>query len=233
MSIPDELREIAERANRELDAVHDFFVHSAILWQSFELRVREGHKAVAYNLATGTRVDQDELARLAPLYTQKYLATFTFRQFVSTFEVFLFEFLHRLLRHNPRQFARCTLEFEAVLEAGSRDEIISGLLSKQLNELKYDQLRGWFVAVNKAVKLEYPTENEIDALAEIKATRDILEHNAGVVNDIYCRKAAKNARYAPGDQIEIDDTYHLESWSLMKKVIADVTTAAIAKLVTP
>ena len=53
------------------------------------------------------------------------------------------------------------------------------------------------------------------------------------MNDIYCRKARKKARYAPGDQIEIDDTYHLESWSLIKKVIADVTTAAVAKLATP
>lgn len=147
--------------------------------------------------------------------------------------MFLFEFLHRLLRHNPWQLAKRSLEFEAVLEAGSRDEIISGMLSKQLNELKYDQLREWFVAINKAVKLECPTESAIDTLAEIKAARDVLEHNAGVVNDIYCRKARKKARYAPGDQIEIDDTYHLESWSLIKKVIADVTTAAVAKLATP
>ena len=44
-----------------------------------------------------------------------------------------------------------------------------------------------------------PTEDEIDALAEIKAARDILEHNAGVVNEIYRRKAGKRARYEVGD----------------------------------
>jgi hypothetical protein len=43
------------------------------------------------------------------------------------------------------------------------------------------------VAINKAVKLDCPTEDEIDALAEIKAARDILEHNAGVVNEIFRR----------------------------------------------
>ena len=173
MPIPDDLRVIAERANRELDAVHDFFVHSKSVWQSFVIVVGEGHRTVAENLATGTRVDQDELVRLAPQYTWEYLATFTFRQFVSAFEVFLFEFLHRLLQHNPWQFAKRSLDFEAVLEAGSRDEIISDILSKQLNELKYEQLREWFVAINKAVKLECPTESDIDALAEIKAAREI------------------------------------------------------------
>ena len=230
MPVTDDLRGIAKRANGELDAVHDFFVHSKAVWRSFVLFVNDGYRTEVDNAATGTRIDQDELVRLAPQYTQAYLATFTFRQFVSAFETFLFEFLHRLLKHNPWQFARSTLEFQAVLEANSRDEIISGILRVKLNELRYGPLREWFGAVNKAAKLDCPSDDEIDALAEIKAARDVLEHNAGVANDIYCRKAKKKARYAPGDYVEIDDTYHLECWTLMKKVVADVTDAAIAKL---
>src|SRR5947209_2660697 len=179
MPVTDDLQAIAERADRELDAVHDFFEHSKIVWRSFRVVVGEGHKVSAENPATGTRIDQDGLVRLAPQYTSEYLATFTFRQFVSAFEAFLFNFLHRLLLHNPWQFSEKQLDFGTVLKAASRDEIVSGLILKQLNELKYEQLREWFVAVNKALKLDCPTEDEIDALAEIKAARDILEHNAG------------------------------------------------------
>ena len=69
--------------------------------------------------------------------------------------------------------------------------------------------------------------------AEMKATRDILEHNAGVVNDIYIRKAGNRTRYAVGDLVEIDDSYHFASWRLIKKVAADLTAAAIAKFATP
>jgi hypothetical protein len=116
-----------------------------------------------------------------------------------------------------------------VLKARDRDEIIAGVLLKQLNELKYGSLRGWFDALNKAVKLGCPTEDEADALAELKATRDILEHNSGVANDTYVRKAGKRARYAAGDHVEIDDNYHLASWRLIKKVVADLTTASAAK----
>ena len=67
----------------------------------------------------------------------------------------------------------------------------------------------------------------------MKATRDILEHNAGVVNDIYIRKAGNRTRYAVGDLVEIDDSYHFASWRLIKKVAADLTAAAIAKFATP
>ena len=76
MPIADDLRTIAERAHRELNAVHDFFEHSRLVWHSFQILVDEGHRISAENRATGTRIDQDGLVRLAPHYTREYLATF-------------------------------------------------------------------------------------------------------------------------------------------------------------
>jgi len=128
MPVTEDLRVIAERADRELDAVHDFFEHSKIVWRSFQILVDEGHRISAENLATGSRIDQDGLVRLAPQYTREYLATFTFRQFVSAFEAFLSNFLHRLLLHNPWQFSERQLDFGTVLKAANRDEIVSGVI---------------------------------------------------------------------------------------------------------
>src|SRR5262249_31773472 len=233
MAVADNLRAIADRAVRDLDAVHDFFEHSKIVWQSFRDIVDRGHTVVSQNRATGTTADQHDLVRLAPQYTREYLASFSFRHFVSAFEVFLFGFLHRLLLHNPWQFAGKQVDFDVVLRARDREEVVSAVILKQLNELKYESLRDWFVALDKALKLDCPSEDEKDALAEVKATRDILEHNAGVVNEIYRRKAGTKARYAVGDQVEIDDTYHLDSWRLIKKVVTDVAAAAVGRLTKP
>jgi hypothetical protein len=107
MPLIDDLRAVADRADRELDAVHDFFEHSRIVWRSFETLVDRGHRVAAESLATGTRIDQDGLVRLGPQYTRDYLATFTFRHFVSAFEAFLFSFLHRLLLHSIRRPQSC------------------------------------------------------------------------------------------------------------------------------
>jgi hypothetical protein len=230
MPTADDVRVLAARTNQDLDAVHDFFEHSKLVWKSFGILVQGGHKVVSQNQATGNTIDQDGLVRLGPDYTRRYLAAFTFRQFVSTFEVFLFNLLHRILLHNPWQFAKTQLAFEVVLNAKDREEVISGIILKQLNELRYEQLREWFDALNRALKLGCPSDAEIDALAEVKATRDILEHNAGVVNEVYLRKAGQRARYALGAQIEIEDTYHLESWQRIKKVVGDVSAAATVRL---
>ncbi len=232
MAIADDLRIIAERANRDLDAIHDYVEHTKIVWVSFEYHVRLGHAVSLMNPATGTIVDEAGLVQLAPLYVRKYLLTLTFRQFIATFEAFFFDFLHRILQHNPWQFAKNRLEFETVLKANDRDEIIAGVLRKQLNELKYENVRDWFDALNKTVKLNCPTADEIDSLAEMKATRDLLEHNGGIANETYIRKAGTKARYAAGEQIEIDGDYHVASWQLVKKVVADLADTATAKLTT-
>jgi hypothetical protein len=233
MPIGSDIQAILARAYRDLDATHDFFTHSQVAWRSFQDHVTKGYKFTSQNFATGTIIDQDGLVRLAAKYTEQYLATFTFRQFVSTFEVFLFDVLHLTLRHNPWQFAAKRLEFEVVLKAKDRDQVMSEVILKQLNELKYEKLRDWFDCLNKAVKLPCPSDDEIDALAEIKATRDLLEHNSGVVNDTYLRKAGKKARFPAGALIEIDEPYHLDSWRIIKKVVNDVASAATAKLTTP
>jgi hypothetical protein len=233
MPITDDLRAIADRVNRDLDAVHNFFEQSKLVWRSFQLLVDAGHTISAENLATGTHIDQAGLMALAPRYTREYLATFAFREFVAAFESFFFALFGRVLQHNPWPLARSQLDFEAVLRARDRDEIISGVIHKRLNEVKYQGLRDWFDALNKAVRLDCPTEEDIDMLAEVKAARDILEHNAGIVNDVYVRKAGRKARYTVGENVEIDDNYHLESWRLIKKVVMEITNAALGRLAQP
>ena len=123
MALADDLRAIADRARRELDAAHDYFEHSRFVWRSFQTSVAGGLKGVTENQATGSRLDQDDLVRLIPVYSRKYL-----------------------------------------------------------------------------------------------------------VNETYLRKAGTTARYQVGDHVEIDDDYHLDCWRLVKKVVADVTAAAIARL---
>lgn len=233
MGVGDDLRGVADRARRDLVSVHDFFFHSRSVWRSFGEYVGRGYALTETNAVTGTTVDQNGLLRLEPDYLRLYLITLTFKQFVATFEAFFFDFLHRLLRHNPWQFARSQLDFEAVLKAHDRDEIIAAVLGKQLNELKYEGPREWFAALTKAVRLDCPRDDEVDALAEIKATRDLFEHNAGVVNDVYLRKAGKKARYPLGDLAEVDGPYHLASWSLLKKLVDDLSGAAVARLAAP
>jgi hypothetical protein len=233
MPLGDAIRLLAERTHQELDAVLDFFEHSKIVWRSFEEFVEEGHQVTSTNLATGTTVTQDGLLGLSQRYASDYLASFTFQKFVSIFEQFVFDLLRLVLLHNPRQLAKKQLEFAAVLAAKDREEVVLSVINRELNELKYERLRDWFEYLNKAVRLDCPTPDDVETLAEIKASRDILEHAAGVANSIYVTKAGRRARCQPGERVEISDAYYRESWGLLKKVVSEVSAAAVGRLSRP
>jgi len=69
------------------------------------------------------------------------------------------------------------------------------------------------------------TKDQIERLAEIKASRDILAHNRGIVNE----KPSGRARYEVGQRLEIPEPYLQESRTLIQNVVQDVSAAAIAK----
>ena len=53
---------------------------------------------------------------------------------------------------------------------------------------------------------------------EIKATRDLLVHNAGRINHIYISKAEDKARGDIGDKVVIDENYFNHCIAVMKRV---------------
>jgi hypothetical protein len=56
-----------------------------------------------------------------------------------------------------------------------------------------------------------------------------LVHNRGVANKTYEFKAGNLARYQDGQRIDIPEQYHREAWELLRKVVTDISNAAIAK----
>jgi len=60
----------------------------------------------------------------------------------------------------------------------------------------------------------------------MKAARDCLEHNRGVINRDYLEKAGNAARYPEGDLVQIDEPYLMECFTLLRDVILAMADAA-------
>lgn len=74
--------------------------------------------------------------------------------------------------------------------------------------------------------LGLPSVDQIDQFSEIKASRDVLEHSQGIVNELFRRRAGALARYNVGEELEIPEHYHRESWTLLRDVVRELTAAA-------
>jgi hypothetical protein len=122
------------------------------------------------------------------------------------------------------------VDFRTILDAPDKDSITLLVVNKELNEVLYERPAAWFAYLEDKAKLGCPTPDEIDRLAEAKASRDILVHNRGAVSKVYEAKAGTLARFKDGDKLDIPEAYHRQTWELIRKLVADISDAAAAKV---
>ena len=130
----------------------------------------------------------------------------------------------------PQSLGGKQLVFKEVLDAPDRDAVTLLVVNKELIGLSYECPADWFKYLNDKAKLGCPTPDEIAKIAEAKASRDVLVHNRGVASRTYESKAGNLARYKDGQRIDIPEHYHRETWELLRKVVTDISNAAIAKI---
>ena len=229
MALADDIRTLRDQVAADLNAAHDYYTDTKIAWDLVDEYVSAGKTFAVKNTATGTETTQADLAAKVPGYVTQRLTEATFQQFISSFEHYFFEFLRLWLRSFPQNLLRRKVDFKDVLDAPDKDAITLLVVNKELNEILYKRPADWFAYLDELVKLGCPTADEIDRIAEAKASRDVLAHNRGVASKTYVSKAGRLARCKEGERIDLSESYHRQTWELIRKVVADISNAAIGK----
>lgn len=229
MALSHDIRTLRDSVLVDLNAAHDYYTDTTVAWHIVVQSVQTGSRFSMQYPATGTLTTQTDLVRKARGYVSEQISEATFQQFLSIFENFFFDLLRLWLTAFPQNLGGKQVSFKDVLEAPDRDAITLLVVGKELNEILYRRPAEWFAYLEDRAKLGCPTAEEIDRIAEAKATRDVLTHNRGVANRAYLLKSGRLARYKDGEKIDIPEPYHRETWELLRKVIADVSNAAIPK----
>jgi len=213
----------------ELEAVHDYYAYTRRAWQLVQRQIAAGKKLRFRNRATGNQLTEKGLPEMAKLYSSDYITSSTFQQFVSLFEDFMFKLLRLWLLAFPQRLEKKLIPASILFEAHDLEEARAALVERELHELAYKKVRDWFAYLDSLVHLDYPTTEEIDRLTEIKASRDVLVHNRGIANVLYEDRAGERKRCRTGERLDLPESYHRQSWELIRKVVTDVSNAAIAK----
>jgi len=229
MGLADEIDKIRANSLIALSAGHDYYIHTREAWRLIQQLIQQGRAITFQNQWTGMTVTENELPGLAQSYVTGYLASATFQHFVSLFEEFVFDLLRLWLNAYPQNLGKRELKFQTVLDSPDKSQIVASVVEKELLGVAYRRVDDWFAYLNDLVKLNCPQADEIHRLSEIKASRDILVHNKGIVNETYVKKSLAKARFRVGEKLVISEQYHRESWQLMQSVIVDVADAAIQK----
>jgi len=185
MALPDDIAALRDRVLADLNAAHDYDTDTKSAWDIVRQVIAAGHTLSIRNMTTGTLTTQADLAGKARGYVAEQLAEATFQRFISTFEIFLLDFLRLWLAAYPQSLGGKKLDFQEVLDAQDKDAIALLVIDKELADVLHGPPAAWFKYVEDRVKLRCPGQNEIQQFAEAKASRDVLEHNRGVVNKTY------------------------------------------------
>lgn len=175
----------------------------------------------------------DEILARFNHYKQSYLYNLILRLIVSHFESIFFNLLSILLTHYPKHLISKTdrkqIDIKEVINSCDKNEIVKHIIEKQLDGLKYKRVREWFEYLYDIVNIKHLSDEDIGRFAEIKATRDLLVHNEGIVNKIYIDKAGKYHRAKEGEKIEVTHNYIVNSYKLINKTREHVFTETINK----
>jgi len=230
MPLANEIRDLRQRTMDDLARAHDHFSDSMYAWEIVQTTISRGFKFVRKNPATGTTIGERDLIGHSQNFGIQLLAESTFQNFISIFENFLFDFLRLWLKTYPQSLTKKSVNFQAILDAADRNEIILAVVNKELNEVMYERPASWFAYLEERARLGCPDIQAIERIAEAKASRDVLVHNRGVVGHAYIVKSGSQSRHVPGERIDIPEPYHREVWDLLRKVVADVCDSATLKL---
>jgi len=226
------IQDLSGRFQVDLATANDYFEHTKAIWRLAQELEDQGIAAEFPILHSGEVLTVADLIAPSRTYVTTYLAESVFQHFVSLFEDFLFELLRIWLSAYPAGIPnkdRKPVDLATIIDAPDKQAILDLVIERELNALKYERPSAWFKYLNDRVKLGCPTDEQIERLAEIKASRDVLIHNRGTVNETYLGKAGIHARYKLGQRLDVPEPYLRETWLLMGAIVRDMSAATIAR----
>jgi hypothetical protein len=155
---------------------------------------------------------------------------------VSTTESFLSDVLERVLLLYPRKLTVTPqgnqigrdIPISLLFESPDLPALVRSVIQSRLHSLAYASPHQ-YLAYFKAVTGVDTDEHAFSNFVEIKAARDLIIHNRGVINEIYLEKAGGLARGAVGDVVEINHQYFKHAIAQLKRV-AGITKRDIEKV---
>jgi hypothetical protein len=232
MALADEIRNLADRVLQDLRALRDFYEHTKASWHVTQRFAHEGHPHNIQDTETGAILSATDLDVVGDRYVRMHLAEAVFKDLASRLEDWVFGLLELWLLAYPKGIPnkeRKPVSLADLLEAADLDGLIRDEVRREVLSIAYKRPAAWFEYLHDRVDLGRPTADQIQDLAEIKASRDVLVHNRGIVNKAYLEKAGDRARFADGDWLDVPEPNLLASLRLVQGVIGDMAASAIAK----
>ncbi|MBO9681471.1 MAG: hypothetical protein J7502_02155 [Flavisolibacter sp.] len=145
---------------------------------------------------------------------------------ISKFEGYIFKSLNEVIEAYPEKLqiniagisSVKNVPIEVVLSSSSHKEILSYLIKEKLVAISYAKPNDYLKFIEQALSVKLENNECFQDYIEMKATRDLIVHNSGIINDVYIVKSGKKGRGSVGERIIVDKSYFDMSIGTMKRI---------------
>ncbi|MCK4798540.1 MAG: hypothetical protein KAT05_14255 [Spirochaetes bacterium] len=208
-----------KNAEKSLNDIYEFF---ALILFPYKILTEEMMKGQDFSInlsQTGIKLDNDGIRKKIESFKDDYLIKLCFQHMVGIFEFWFFETISILLQNPKRINKKKQIDVEMIYKSINLEELKKQIIDNEINELKYKKVADWFKTLNNYINIKSMNNDDIKNISEIKATRDVLVHNNGIVNEIYITKSGSKARNKVGHKIDLTCDYFNNIWSYLKSFI--------------
>ena len=219
MPLPDDIRNLSAQILGRLDDVYDFYTHTTQAWHVVQEVAAEGRSVGIVHRAGGQHVSTSDLEAMSHRYVTSHLSESVFKGLAGLLEDWILGLARLWLtaypvqldtayndaadRSRSRRRDEIQVPLSEILSAPDRDAILGGVIERVVRELAYRRPTLWFRFMDNRVNLDCPDENQRGSLCEMKAARDVLEHNRGRVGpglpgEGGSLRALRGRRHTPG-----------------------------------
>ncbi len=150
---------------------------------------------------------------------------------VAHVEAFLNDIVALVLWHDTRRLktrvpnleSARSVELADVVDSVSRDQLIRRIIEKQLVSLFYAGPVVQFDYYEKVLGVTVKDSTK-HCWIEMKATRDVLIHNSGIINNTYVQKCGPSARGQLHELIAIDKEYFEQAVTCAKSLVGTISS---------
>jgi len=164
----------------------------------------------------------------------EFLAQTILSRGVDVFLTYLSELLEAIFQYRPEMLKESgEISVAEVLQHSTMEEFVKQLIERRVHSLSYKSLSDLDSHLLKTTGLQLfedtPTRDRMVMLVEI---RNIIAHNYGVINKIFCSRVPGYASQL-GDKIVLDRNETNETLGMMRQCVRNLDDRAVAKFSLP
>jgi hypothetical protein len=231
-SLAEPVHELQQKLVRSVNDTHIFVQQALRLLSQAKERYEKSddpddkpYTAPSLKKGKVAKRNDEELREIYDRYIATDLYNNLLVAMVSQCESFLFDVLRLVLRAYPKKLTitnqgaeiKKSIDISLVLDAVDIEFVRNAIIEQRLHSVSYAKPADYLQLLNTIAQIS-TDDDAFAAYIEIKATRDIIAHNAGIANATYKEKVGDKARADDGHPLPMNTAYFDQCVVTIKRV---------------